>query len=193
LRTGLGLMACGECLREPPAFLRTRCAVDYVFPWVQLLQAFKFEGQDDLSRPLARLLAQVVDADGTPSSGRPDLLLPVPLSQLRLRERGYNQAWELARQVGKLLHVPARADLLQRSQHGAAQSGLTRAQRQRNLLQAFSVSQGAAPTLAGRRVALVDDVMTTGATAHAAAQVLCRAGVASVEVWVVARTPSPHA
>ncbi len=204
LRTGLVVAACGECLRDSPPFHRTHCAVDYAFPWAQLLQAFKFEGHEDLARPLAQMLAQAVRqdrdvlGDRTAEAGTaggpaalPDLLLPVPLSSERLRQRGYNQAWELARRLGPMLQLPARADLLQRSQHGAAQSGLSREQRQRNLGRTFQVPAAATAVLAGRHVALVDDVMTTGATARAAAAVLIGAGVASVEVWVLARTPSP--
>ncbi len=182
------MAACGDCLRTPPPWAQTCCAVDYAFPWVQLLQAFKYQGRDELARPLAWLLADAV-LDGP--VGLPELLLPVPLSAPRLRERGYNQAWELARHLGRRLHRPAQAQVLLRMRQGPAQAELSRAQRLRNLRQAFQVSPAAAPGLQGRHLALVDDVMTTGATAHAACEALLAAGAARVDVWVLARTPAP--
>ncbi len=190
LRSGQAVAACGECLQAPPPFQLTCCALDYGFPWSQLLQAFKFRNQDDLARPLAGLLVDAVLAQDMP---RPDLLLPVPSSAERLRERGYNQAWELARQVGQALKLPARADVLLRLQQGRTQSDLSREERQRNLRGAFVVAPSAAAALAGRHLALVDDVMTTGATAREAANTLLQAGVARVDVWVLARTPAPAA
>jgi len=107
----------------------------------------------------------------------------------RLAERGYNQAWELARRVAAELHLPARSDVLQRPIGGADQIGLSRVERQRNLRQAFMVDPAQRASIAGLRVALVDDVMTTAATAQAASAALLRAGAAAVEVWVLARTP----
>ena len=122
-------------------------------------------------------------------SRAPALLSPVALSHQRLRERGYNQAWELARRLGRWLPVAARSDVLQRGRDTAHQIGMTRREREHNLRDAFWVEPSARSLLQGRRVVLVDDVLTTGATAHAAALALTRAGAASVDVWVVARTP----
>jgi len=190
LRTGQAVAACGECLREPPPFQRTCCALDYGFPWSQLLQGFKFQGQDDLAVPLAGLLADAVLTAQPDAATRPAMLLPVPLSAQRLRERGYNQAWELARHVGRRLGLPARADLLLRPHQGQTQSDLTRAERQHNLRGAFLVPPAALAPLQGLHVALVDDVMTTGATAREAASALLQAGAAAVELWVLARTPA---
>jgi ComF family protein len=119
----------------------------------------------------------------------PRLLLPVPLSRERLRERGYNQAWELARRLARRLGLEADAHLLQRSRDTAHQIGMSREQREVNLRDAFWVEPARRARLLGREVVLVDDVLTTGATAHAAALALTRAGAASVDVWVVARTP----
>ncbi len=188
LRTGSALAACGDCLREPPPFRHTHCAVDYSFPWVQLLQAFKFHGQDDLARPLAALMADALRLD---QAKQPQLLLPVPLSSERLQERGYNQAWELGRQLGRMMKIPARADVLLRVHQTATQADLSRTQRQQNLRGAFMVPPRAAGPLQGSAVALVDDVMTTGATVREAARVLLQSGAASVDVWVLARTPAP--
>jgi ComF family protein len=113
----------------------------------------------------------------------------VPLSAPRLATRGYNQAWELARRVARARRLPARADLLHRPVDTPAQSGLDRAERQRNLRGAFWVPPLAADAVRGQHLALVDDVMTTGATLREAAAALRQAGAATVQVWAVARTP----
>ena len=113
----------------------------------------------------------------------------MPLAPQRLAQRGYNQAWELARRVAAALHLPARPDWLQRPLDTAPQAGLARAARQVNLRNAFMVEPRHRASLAGRRMALVDDVMTTGATLREAAATLLRSGAGAVDVWVLARTP----
>ena len=119
----------------------------------------------------------------------PQLVLPVPLSAARLAERGYNQAWELAKRAAAALGLAADATLLQRPLDSAHQATLDRRARQQNLRTAFMVDPRRRARLQGLRVALVDDVMTTGATAHEAALVLLRAGATAVDIWVLARTP----
>lgn len=180
LRIGAAAAACGDCLREPPPFEHTVCVADYAFPWDGLIAEFKFRARPELAVLLAERLREAARA-----APPPDLVLPVPLAPRRLAERGYNQAWELARRLGR----PARADLLLRALETEHQAGLDRAHRLANLRAAFVVDAHRRAALAGRRVALVDDVFTTGATARAAAAVLRQAGAAAVDVWVVARTP----
>jgi ComF family protein len=187
MQLGLTGAVCGDCLRAPPPFERTLCAVDYAFPWDALTARFKFNGQVELASAFAARMAAAVQTAAAPL---PTLLLPVPLSAQRLAERGYNQAWELARRLAVRLHLEADATLLQRPLDTAHQAGLDRGARQRNLRTAFMVDARRRGEVAGRRVALVDDVMTTGATAREAAAVLLRAGAAAVEVWVLARTPA---
>jgi ComF family protein len=182
--------ACGECLREPPPFERTVCAVDYVFPWDHLIREFKFHGQTELAGPLALRLAAAVQRQG---DNAVQCVLPVPMNDQRLRERGYDQAWELARRVATALRLPARADALVRTLNTAHQTELGRSARQRNLRAAFFVPGAQRAALQNTRVALVDDVMTTGATLREAAAALKRAGVAAVDAWVLARTPAPGA
>ena len=191
LRLGLPAPTCIACTRSPPPFVRTVCVADYAFPWDRLITAFKFEDQAQLAGTLAHLLAQRVDAAAVADAAGPaaQMVLPVPLSPQRLAERGYNQAWELARRVAKRCGLLARADLLQRPADTAHQADLSRAERQANLRRAFMVEPRHRSALAGRHLALVDDVMTTGATVREAAAVLLRAGAASVQVWVLARTP----
>ena len=181
-----GIAVCGACLRDPPSHDRTVAAVDYAHPWDGLISAFKFHGALDLAAVLAQRLVAAVEAAG---SARPDLLLPVPLGPARLRERGYNQAWELARRVARALDCRCDARLLLRIKDTAQQLALPRARRADNVRGAFLVEPSRAGELRGRDVALVDDVLTTGATAAEIARVLKLAGAANVQVWVLARTP----
>ncbi len=194
LGTGFALPRCGACLHDPPPFERTVCFADYTFPWDHLITAFKFNGRAELAVPMAELLVSAVRAcTKLENRPRPDTVLPVPMAPGRLRERGYNQAWELARRVARRLALPADATLLQRPLDTAHQSALSRRERQHNLRTAFMADPRRRAELQGRRIALVDDVMTTGATVHEAAAVLRRAGAAAVEVWVLARTPDEPA
>jgi ComF family protein len=181
-----GIALCGACLRDPPSYDRTIAAVDYDHPWDALISAFKFHGALDLAAALAQRLVAAVEAAGGP---RPDLLLPVPLGPVRLGERGYNQAWELARRAARALDCRGDARLLLRIKDTAQQLALPRARRAANVRGAFLVEPRRAGELRGRDVALVDDVLTTGATAAEIAGVLKQAGAARVQVWVVARTP----
>ena len=186
---GTGGADCGTCLREPPPFVRCITVADYGFPWDRLISRFKFQGQAEAAGLLADLLHQALQRSGPPPVS---CVLPVPLSAARLAERGYNQAWELARRLAVLQGVPAEATWLQRLRDTPHQVGLHRAERARNLRDAMWVTPAGAAALAGRPVALVDDVMTTGGTAAAASRALLAAGAASVQVWVLARTPPPE-
>ncbi len=190
-------LVCGACLGEPPPYTRCIALADYGFPWDRLIAQFKFQGQPERARLLARALHQALLRAGPPrqpgaATAPVHCVLPVPLSDARLAERGYNQAWELARRVAALQGLPAEADWLQRLRDTPHQVGLSRAARQRNLLNAMWVTPDGATGLAGRSVALVDDVMTTGVTVTAATLALRAAGAASVQVWVLARTPAPE-
>jgi ComF family protein len=183
LRLAAGAARCGECLREPLPFARCRCAVDYGFPWDALVAGFKYHGRAELAAPLAeRLLAALSPAD----RDWPELVVPVPLAASRLAERGYDQAWELARRVGRALGRPADATALARLDGRTPQAGLRRAERRRNLRGAFRATRP--ERVAGRRVALVDDVLTTGATAAEATLALHAADASEVAVWTLART-----
>ena len=167
--------------------MHTVAAVDYGFPWDLLVSAFKFQARPELAAALAERLAAAVRAAGQPP---PDAVLPMPLAPQRLAQRGYNQAWELARRVTAALQLPAAwPDRLLRPLDTAPQAGLGRTERQLNLRTAFMVEPRHRASLAGRRVALVDDVMTTGASVREASAALLRSGVAAVDVWVLARTP----
>lgn len=184
---------CADCRREPPPFDAAWAALDYGPPWNRLISAFKFHAAPELAGPLADLMLRAHRADPIDpghAADPPELLLPVPLTAERWRERGYNQAWELARRLGPVLGVPVRDDLIERLVGGAHQAGLNGEARHQQVRGAYAVPAQARPALAGRHVMLVDDVMTTGATLAECARVLRRAGVGRVTVWALARTPA---
>lgn len=179
---------CGACLIDPPPFASTLAAVSYAHPWDGLITHFKFHAALDLAPALAQRLLAAFRRGGAPS---PTWLLPVPLSAARLRERGYNQAWELARRLGRALDCPADARLLLRVKDTPHQLALPPSERAGNVRGAFAIEPRRLGELRGRSVTLVDDVMTSGATAAEATQVLRQGGASEVNIWVVARTPSP--
>jgi len=182
-----GATVCGTCLRAPPPWSATVTALDYRFPWDGLIARLKFGQRPDLAAPLSDLLLRALALRPPPPA---TIVTAVPLGPMRLRERGYNQAWELARRVARALRLRAQADLLLRCRDAPPQVGLDRAERERNLREALLAAPERRAAIAGREIALVDDVMTTGATARAAARALLDAGAAGVAVWVVARTPA---
>ena len=179
---------CGTCLTAPPTFDAALAAVDYRAPWNRLLTAFKFHGALDLASAFA---SAIVAAERARAEATPSLILPVPLAASRWRERGYNQAWELARRVARRLGVDAEPTLLLRLRETAHQLALPLADRAGNVRGAFAVEPRRRGELRDRHVAIVDDVMTTGSTAAEIAAVVRQAGAATVEVWVLARTPRP--
>lgn len=182
-------LACGACLRRPPAFSRVEAAWRYAFPLDALITRFKHQAQWPLGRLLGDLLSHHLQHAFSEGLTQPELLLPVPLSRQRLRQRGFNQAQMLARWLGQSLHLPVAEHLLLRTQDTPAQQQLSAAQRKRNLRQAFRLIE--TTTVAGRHLALIDDVLTTGATAETLARLLKKAGAARVDVYCLARTPKP--
>lgn len=192
-RCGLALATaqtvCGECLRDPPPFQACVCALDYAFPWDALIARFKFNGQVELAQVLVSRLHHAVQQS---RHTLPELLVPVPLSTARLAQRGYNQAWQLARQLAHRLSIAASPALLQRPVDTAHQADLPLRERRRNLIGAFYVDPGLRTRIQHRHVALLDDVMTSGSTLREATGTLLRAGARRVDVWVLARTPAPQ-
>jgi ComF family protein len=189
LEVPAGVLACGACLNNPPPWQRALAAVDYVHPWADLLARFKFNAALDLAPALTQCLLDAHQRDAAPVA--PGLLLPMPLSPARLRERGHNQAWELARRIGSRLNCAADAHLLLRLRDTPHQTALALSAREANVRGAFAIEPRRLAEVRGRELTLVDDVMTTGASAAEATRVLLQAGAARVQVWVVARTPRP--
>lgn len=170
---------CGRCLRHRPAFDATIAAFAYAGALAQLIPAAKFGGHWSLLSALSdSLLPELATAT------RPDHLIPLPLHPARLQERGFNQAMEMARIVHGQLKIPLQVDWLQRIQDTAHQARLSEEERQKNMRGAFVAS----PQVAGKHIALIDDVMTTGASLNAAAKALKAAGARRVDAWVLART-----
>ncbi|MEO5560180.1 MAG: ComF family protein [Dokdonella sp.] len=172
---------CGECLKQPPPFAAAWVPFRYGHPLDLLEARFKFRGDLAAGRTLAELMLARARID-TPAL--PALLIPVPLHRTRLRERGYNQALELAKPLAQALGIPLRHDFVVRDKATPAQTGLDAKARRRNLRDAFTVAAGAQLPA---HVALFDDVMTTGATLRECARVLKQAGVQRVDVWALAR------
>ena len=171
---------CGRCLAHPPSYDATVAALVYAFPADALVHAFKFRGE----LAIAQVLTQALLARTAPAA---ELMVPVPLSAARLRSRGYNQALELARELARGTRVPLDFTLCERQKDSPAQSDLPLAERARNVRGVFRCTGD----VRGKTVAVVDDVMTTGATLHELAATLKAAGAARVVNWVVARTLPP--
>ncbi|HSD15832.1 MAG TPA: ComF family protein [Thermomonas sp.] len=170
---------CGQCLQAPPPLGEAHAVFDYAFPLDRLLPRLKFHRDFAAGRVLAQCMM-----DRLAALPRPAGLIPIPLHRARLRSRGYDQALELARPLARALRLPLLGNALQRTRTTSAQSRLDADARQRNLRGAFVVASGASLPA---HVVLLDDVMTTGATLHAAARVLHQAGVRRVDAWVCAR------
>ncbi len=176
---------CARCLRRPPAFACTRAPMAYQGAVASLVPRWKKGELPALQRVLVGLLAARV----APAAAEVDLLVPVPLHRRRRAQRGFNQAQELALGLGAELGLPVLTRPVLRTRDTRSQQGLNAAARRRNLRGAFRVDAD----LSGCHVAVVDDVVTTGATAEALAVAVLRAGAQRVEVWAVARTPRPQA
>lgn len=179
--------ACPACDARQPEFDRTIAALDYLPPWSGLISRFKFQRASGLQAPFVALMADAIRQ----RPHRVDLILPVPLSAGRLAERGYNQAWLLAKGLGHALHHRTTDNALLRTRSTPRLMSLDSEERLRAIRGAFQVSPNWAAKLRGRHVALVDDVLTTGATLDEISRVLRRHGVAGVSAWVLARTPPP--
>lgn len=168
---------CGACLRQPPAFERVRAAFAYEYPVDALIHAFKYGRRLALAPVLGDMLAGGAAPDV-------DLLVPMPLAPERLYERGFNQALEIARTLSRRYRIPLDATACRKVVETAPQAGLPWKERAKNVRRAFVCDA----RLTGLRIAVVDDVLTTGATLNELARVLRRAGAAGVTGWVVART-----
>jgi len=175
---------CGSCLKSLPAWDEARSPLGYAYPVDKLVQRFKFDGDLPTGRLLAELLADYLAAGG---GAKPDCIIPVPLHPARLKERGFNQAVELARPVGRRLKIQVRLDVCERVRATEVQSKLDAVERKKNLRDAFAVRK----FMDGKHVALVDDVITTGTTVEVLTRALKDAGAARVSVWSVARAAAP--
>jgi ComF family protein len=169
---------CGQCLAHPPRFNRVSVAFSYGFPADALIRRLKYASDLALVAPLARLLFQRVAGEA-----RPDCIVPMPLSRQRLCERGFNQSLELARVLAAHLELPVATAVARRIRDTPPQATLPLDRRRANIRGAFECDD-----MHGARVAVVDDVLTSGATLNELARALLRAGATEVSGWVLART-----
>lgn len=180
-----GAQTCGRCLSATPAFDATHAALEYAFPVTRLIQSFKYEHAVGLCATLADYLDQAIPAK---ESSQVDLLVPLPLAPARLKERGYNQALEVARVLARQRSMALDAYAVARVRNTPAQAELPWKERRRNIRGVFVARR----RFDGCSVAVIDDVMTTGATLDEMARTLKAAGALRVVNWVVARTlPRP--
>ncbi|MDI9244885.1 phosphoribosyltransferase family protein [Marinobacter sp. CHS3-4] len=150
-----------------------------------LVQRYKDSGQRAYARPLIHGLSKTVEKTFyRPPERRPELLIPAPMHPARRRKRGFNQAADIAEHLSRELGIPWSADSLKRTRYTPTQRGLNRQARLANLQGVFAVTK-----LLPDRVALVDDVITTGATTRQLAAVMKEVGVKEIEIWALARTP----
>jgi ComF family protein len=172
---------CGHCQRYPPVFDSVIAPLRYQDPVDQMLCALKYHQHLSFARTAAGLIADRVRQS---DRRRPDLLVGVPMTQRAVRKRGLNQAVFLARLIGRQLSIPVKSSLITKLRETDHQSTLNASQRQRNLKGAFHCKG----SLKGKHIALVDDILTTGATANEISRVLKKAGAARVDIWACART-----
>lgn len=184
---------CGACLTRSSAPRLHRCvaAVDYDYPWDDLVARFKFRDEPGWASTLAGLMLRAPGADSV--LGKAQLVVPVPIAPRRLATRGYNQAWELAKALmlqaseHGLPPLQGKSDALLRIGDAPDQHSLPKEKRLRNLQKAFAVNPARAPLLAGSRVVLIDDVTTTGTTLQMAARALLEGGAMRVDALTFAR------
>lgn len=177
-------LLCGECTVAPPAYSGARSFGYYTAELRSLVQCLKFDGKKNLVGLLSPLLAATFSESW--DRGEFDLIVPVPLHPKRIRQRGFNQAGLLAGALAAQMAIPHSGRALIRRRHTPPQVGLSHARRQENVHKAFQCT--AKDQIAGKKVLLVDDVMTTGATVVSAAQALLEGGALRVSVITVART-----
>jgi ComF family protein len=177
------MQQCGDCITDPPPVDACIAAVAYAYPWSGLIAQFKFQELPGRAGSFAVLMRSAPWVE--PALDAADLLIPMPLSAQRLRERGFNQALVLARTLAR---DKVASDLLLRIQHTPPQRSLPRRERLQSVMGAYAVDPLKVTALHGKRVVLLDDVMTSGASLHAAAHALRTAGVAHITAMVLART-----
>ncbi len=171
--------SCGKCQQHPPACEQTEALFLYQEPLSQLVQQFKFSRKLEYGCLFSSLMAKKILS----LSDKPDVIIPVPLHSSRLRSRGFNQSWEIARQLSRISGIKASHKFCQRIKKTPLQTGLKASERKRNLRQAFSITEN----VRDLHICIVDDVMTTGSTLEAIASELKSAGAERVSGLVVAR------
>lgn len=174
---------CGHCLERKPAFTQSCVAFSYEYPLDHLIHEFKYRRQLTSGKLLSELLTNACQ-----QAERPDFLVPAPIHWRKRWARGFNQTEIVARHLGNSLNLPVIHALRQTRFH-ASQKNLGRRERHRNLRQSLALVDKTQPKIRGAHIALVDDVVTTTATARALSELLLKAGAQRVDIWALARTP----
>jgi ComF family protein len=180
---------CGHCLQSAPSFDATRAFFSYEYPLDRLLQHYKYKESLHLADTFASLFIKHLFNDCPINQTQTDLIMPMPMHNERLKQRGFNQALEIARLISKHRQIKLDFTSCQRIRLTPPQASLPLKERIKNIRGVFQCDTN----LQGLNIALVDDVMTSGASLNELAKTLKQAGAAHVECWVIARTlPSPH-
>jgi ComF family protein len=187
--TGEGKQLSAAAIAKPPVYDRARAVARYSSTMRELIQSFKYRDRHEGLPLFGRWLMKA----GAELLAEADLVVPVPLYSWRLWSRRFNQSAMLAHEVGRLADVPVDCHALRRVRKTTSQVGLSPDQRRRNVAGAFKVPNSRASAVAGKSIVLIDDVITTGATADACARALRRAGAAKVDVLALARAVEPAA
>ncbi len=178
---------CGHCLKSPPDFDITQSLFTYNFPLDALLHRYKYGSMLNLSHSFANLMSHHL-LNNHAKAKDIDLIIPMPMHPQRLQERGFNQALEIAKGVSTKLEVPLDYQSCLRKKLTPPQASLPLKERVKNIRGVFSIKESHAPNLRGLRIAIIDDVMTTGASLNELAKTIKKAGASHVECWVIART-----
>lgn len=173
---------CARCQKKPPQFDQIVAPLKLITPVNQLVYGMKYHAQFSSVQFLAHILAGEIQAR---RQEKPDLLIPVPLYKRRLRKRGYNQSLLLAKKLSDALHIPLEADAVIRVKESKDLIGQTAAQRRKQLKGVFQARR----EFTGQNICVVDDVVTSTATANEMAKICKKAGATTVTVWACARTP----
>jgi ComF family protein len=180
---------CGHCLRQPPAFSRSLILFAYQYPLNSLIHKFKYRRHLASGKLLGGLLAQhIKQYEQNTGWQTPDLLIATPMHWTRRWQRGFNQAEILTQYIADELKLPIANHFITRTQRTSSQKELSRLERQKNLRKAFEISNKHQCQLVGKKIALIDDVVTTTATMRELSQLLKKAGAVDVQVWALART-----
>ncbi|MCE0557355.1 MULTISPECIES: ComF family protein [unclassified Motilimonas] len=193
LRCGLPLTStesmCGQCIRKPPKFSSLHACGLFQPPLNQLIYHLKYQKQSIYSYILGQLMAEKISAYTASSANitLPQALLPIPLHPRKERQRGFNQAQLIAEHCAKTLNLPCQSNWVKRVKNTTSQTQLNVKQRKRNMQQAFKVTALPAQL---NHVAIIDDIVTTGATVDSLCKELQKAGVSQIEIWCICRTPT---
>ena len=171
---------CGKCISTPPIYDACFCAFEYKEPIAKLIRKFKYHDHPELAQRLAKLLYQeIINQD----IELPDLLIPVPLHISKLRQRGFNQSLLLTKELSKLLYIPYKSDIIYKSKATTAQADLSLALRRKNLKNCFKQVK----ETDAKHIVIIDDVVTTSATATEITKVLKKTGVEYIQIWGLAQ------